>query len=454
MLKDVKIGNGVTSIGIRAFEFCTELVSATIGTGVVSIGGCAFCNCKKLKSITIPDSVISIGNGVFQNCYELESVKIGDSVELIDSTTFQDCKALTSIVIPDSATEIRFSAFNGCEKLESVTIGSGCTLIGNDAFSKCTSLTSVTIPDSVTVLGLSIFQYCTGLERVKIGGGIEGIERYMFEGCTALKGIEIPNAVTSIGNKAFYGCDELSYIYYVGNKAEWSEIKIDTNNEPLKNAEMHYNYTGISGMEILSKPTKLKYRKDVGKLDLTGGYVKVTYNTGTTKDIAMSQLNVAGFDNTKQGVCELKLIYCGFSVKMSVEIVDSRAKNISISNNPEKLFYKTEEAIDVTGGRLSVDYYDDTTEQIDMTADMLTGYDSKKYGEQKITVAYADCSTGFTVEVYKTGDIDGDSNVNAADIAQLKKCLLSVIAGNRKFDINDNGEIDIIDLVCIKKLSA
>lgn len=217
---------------------------------------------------------------------------------------------------------------------------------------------------------------------------------------------------------------------------------------------MHYNYTGISGMEILSKPTKLKYRKDVGKLDLTGGYVKVTYNTVKAENLAMSLFTVTGFNNTIIGNCELTLIYCSFSVKMSVEIVNSTPKSIAIINDPEKLLYKTDESLDVTGGRLSVDYYDDTTEQIDMTADMLSGYNSEKYGEQKITVAYRGSTAEFTVEVYKTGDIDGDLNVNAADIAQLKKCLLSVIAGNRKFVINDNGEIDIIDLVCIKKFSA
>ena len=51
----------VTSIGKRAFYYCSGLTSVTIPNSVTIIGELAFNNCSGLTSITIPNSVTSIG---------------------------------------------------------------------------------------------------------------------------------------------------------------------------------------------------------------------------------------------------------------------------------------------------------------------------------------------------------------------------------------------------------
>lgn len=218
---------------------------------------------------------------------------------------------------------------------------------------------------------------------------------------------------------------------------------------------MNYNCTGITGIEILSEVMpKLKYKKDIGELDLSVGGVEVTNTAGTTAQVALSQLTVTGFNNTSTGFCKLTLIYNSFSIKLTVEIVSSSIKSISVSTNPNKRFYKINEALDVSGGELKISFYDDTSEYKDLSLDMLTGYDSGKYGEQIITVTHDGYKASFTVEVYKTGDINGDLNINSVDIAMLRECLLSIITGNVKFDMNGDGETDILDLVRIKKLAT
>ena len=58
----------VTSIGYRAFDYCTGLTSVTIGNSVTSIGASVFYNCHSLISVTIPNSVTSIGEEAFSNC--------------------------------------------------------------------------------------------------------------------------------------------------------------------------------------------------------------------------------------------------------------------------------------------------------------------------------------------------------------------------------------------------
>ena len=65
------IPDHVTTIGVSAFSYCTNLTSVTIPNSVTSIGRSAFAHCKNLTSITIPDSVTTIGELAFNNCKNL-----------------------------------------------------------------------------------------------------------------------------------------------------------------------------------------------------------------------------------------------------------------------------------------------------------------------------------------------------------------------------------------------
>ena len=163
-------GKTVTSIGDKAFAFCTSLTSITIGDGVISIGEYAFDRCSSLTSITIPDSVTSIGAKAFYLCTSLASVTIPDGVISIGDNTFFKCKSLTSITIPDSVTSIGAQAFCNCYDLTSITIGNGVTSIEVGAFLDCTSLTSITIPDSVTSIGDAAFWGSTSLTSITFLG--------------------------------------------------------------------------------------------------------------------------------------------------------------------------------------------------------------------------------------------------------------------------------------------
>lgn len=53
LIEEVVIGDGITSIGDRAFLNCSSLTSVTIGNGVTSIHMTAFNGCSNLTIITI-----------------------------------------------------------------------------------------------------------------------------------------------------------------------------------------------------------------------------------------------------------------------------------------------------------------------------------------------------------------------------------------------------------------
>ena len=95
----------------------------------------------------------------------------------------------------------------------------GCpvTKIGQGSFEDCSGLTIVTIPDSVTDIGA-----------------------YAFEGCTGLESVMIPDSVTSICASAFYKCSNLKDVYYNGTENRWSSINIDSDNECLIGATIHF----------------------------------------------------------------------------------------------------------------------------------------------------------------------------------------------------------------------
>lgn len=119
-IKNVKISDGVTSIGEWTFYGCTDLASVIIPNSVTNIGTGAFADCMSLTSITIPNSVTSIEDETFCNCENLISVSIPNYVTKIGNEVFNGCASLTSINIPNSVTSIGDGTFNGCLNMEEI----------------------------------------------------------------------------------------------------------------------------------------------------------------------------------------------------------------------------------------------------------------------------------------------------------------------------------------------
>ena len=113
-VKAIRIGNGITSIGDYAFNYCGSLTSVTIPSSVTSFGNYAFNSCYSFTSVTIPSGVTSFGNYAFQNCYSLASITMPSSVTSIGTSAFGSCYALASITIPSNVTSIGNSAFQNC----------------------------------------------------------------------------------------------------------------------------------------------------------------------------------------------------------------------------------------------------------------------------------------------------------------------------------------------------
>ena len=190
----------------------SDIKRIIIGDGVTTIGNYAFNYCRSLTSVTIPNSVTKIGEGAFHSCSALTSVNIPNSVTKIDVATFIDCSALTSVNIPNSVTTIEMQAFCDCSSLTSVTIPNSVTTIDEGAFRDCSALTSVNIPNSVKTIGDDAFSECKALTSVNIPNSVKIIGGYAFNGCTNLKKVNIGKSVKAIGKKAFNNCTSITQI--------------------------------------------------------------------------------------------------------------------------------------------------------------------------------------------------------------------------------------------------
>ena len=190
--KEIK-GIAVTSIGSKAFYWCSGLTSIEIPAGVTSIGEYAFSGCSRLTSIKIPAGVTSIGEYAFSGCSGLTSIEIPAGVTSIGDSAFRSCSGLTSIVVEAGNTV--YDSRGDCNAIiekETNTLIQGCK--------------KTKIPAGVTSIGDSAFRYCSGLTSIEIPAGVTSIGKYAFYWCSGLTRIEIPAGVTSIGNSAFRYC--------------------------------------------------------------------------------------------------------------------------------------------------------------------------------------------------------------------------------------------------------
>ena len=286
-IKEVVLGEGVTTIGSGAFQYFTGLTNIVIPNSVTKIGGDAFYYCIGLTSIEIPNSVTTIGERAFYGCYYLTNITIGNSVTTIGERAFDGCTRLTSIEIPNSVTTLGNNLFQDCTNLTTVKIGSGVTNIGNDIFYRCSkiakldincktigtwfsgarsSIKEIVLGDNVTTIGMNAFSACIGLTSIEIPNSVTTIEDYAFSSCSGLTNVKIGSGVTSVANKVFYNCENIERVelnckiigsWFSDAKSSIKEVVLGDNVTTVGNSAFSgYRFTSIvisNGVKIIEE---------------------------------------------------------------------------------------------------------------------------------------------------------------------------------------------------------
>lgn len=293
-----------------------------VGYGVTTIGSAAFYGIESLSSVSLPGSIEVISDEAFHSCLELTNVVIPEGVKMVGSEAFCDCPKIANISLPTSLNAICGRAFMFCDSLTEVLLPEGLLYVGKEAFAGCIGLKTISFPTTFLGIENDAFAHCTRLEKIYFnatcakdslgeddandsafaGTGTEdkGISIIVGENVTRIpscffrkaniRDINLPNSVTNIGIGAFEGsslvsitipasvnfvgatafcdCIDLTDVYYGGTRAQWNAITIQSWNEPLMSANIHFLATGATVRPGTGAKQEVKAGAD-GKMAIT-----------------------------------------------------------------------------------------------------------------------------------------------------------------------------------------
>ena len=114
----------------------------------------------------------------------------------------------------------------------------------------------------------------------------------------------------------------------------------------------------------------------------------------------MTENLVKGFNNANLGEQTLIVTYRGLTATFKIKIVEKELVKIEIAKEPSKKEYiQNVDNLDVTGGKIRLIYNDETSEEIDMTSDMITGFNNTNLGDQTLTVTYKGKTATYKIKI-------------------------------------------------------
>ena len=156
----------------------------------------------------------------------------------------------------------------------------------------------------------------------------------------------------------------------------------------------------LTSISVTKLPNKTQYLEGYDSLNVSGGEITLVYNNGTTSKFNLAETMVSGFDNSITGPQQLTVTYSGKTTSFNIEIVEKSIAYISLESAPTKTTYRgVGDDLDTTGGVIKVHYNNKTTEQVDIVASMVTGFNNTILGKQTLTITYQGLSLTYNIEI-------------------------------------------------------
>lgn len=168
---------------------------------------------------------------------------------------------------------------------------------------------------------------------------------------------------------------------------------------------------------IESAPEKKDYLT-TDKFDVTGMTVKAVYSDGGVAVFPVKDRMVS-YDFSEAGEKEVTVTYNGATAVQKVNVTVPAATVTGIAVKEGVTLSLKQYSLNVVlseGAKIVVSYSDNTTEEKDLTLDMISGYTNEKVGNGTATVTYLEntCNIAYTVAAY-----DGNSYLKGIDYAAI-----------------------------------
>ena len=328
----------------------------TIPSTVTTVEGGVFAGATKLTKITIHEGVSFIGVSAFDGCTSLAEVVFSPStkkdaegklieVDLeIGDEAFANCKALTEIIIPGRAKKLGEYVFDACSRLVTATFEEGVREMGDGVFDSCSSLTTVYFPASLEKLGTydsdgnltsvsNVFIDCEELETIDIA---EGNEKMMTrEGLFYL--VFTTETTDANGNKT----EKTEYELVMAPMGKAGAVNIDAKTRKI----WAYAFRSNKGITEITFGTDNKMDGTLEIEKFAFSYMKAL--TTLTLPVGVRTIEswgIVGNTNDKDNILETIVIpYTVTTIKPNAFVSQSALKNIVFQELPTTKTVKNEE---------------------------------------------------------------------------------------------------------------
>ena len=199
----------------------------------------------------------------------------------------------------------------------------------------------------------------------------------------------------------------------------------------------------VSGIIVKEFKTEYMYG------DAVEGTLAVIYDDGSAEDVEITRSMVRGFSTYSEGENKTATIeYEGFEQEVTYSVQKLRISEMYVQDFD--IDYEIGETF--AGAKLLVKYNDGSSETVDITAEMLSGFDTATAGEKQVTVSYQG-------EAAETVSVTVDINVAAApevpaptvsSIAvidfDLDYAVNGVLSGGKVLVIYSDGTTQTVDI--------
>ena len=294
------------------------------------------------------------------------------------------------------------------------------------AFNECSGLTSVEIPGSVISVGYGAFDGCSGLTSVEIPNSVTTIGQWAFQNCSGLSSVEIPNSVISVGYGAFSGTpwydnqpDGLVYAGSVAYSYKGRDTMPDSTSIILKDGTVsitQYAFANCRGLTSITFPNSLTTIGEEAFGECTGLTTLTIPGSITALD-----------DGAFWGCSGLTDVYSYIADLSNVKSGSTLFWVWSGSWIPEE--------------KDSYDYSGRTLHVLQGKADA--------YRAHEMWSPYFGQIVDDLMPVGPSGDVNGDLEINIADVNAVINIILGENDDNTTADVNGDGEINIADVNAI-----